>query len=216
MAVPKETTPENQRLNQPTIDPFANVINVPGRGGEPYARFAELFRTLQDKVIVSNPPDSVWDEGAGQIQAAIDLLEPWAAPERERPAGTRIDLPGRGNPMLIPFIWDEITNDHVRGRATFRPFHLGGNGAAHGGTLPLLFDEVLGRAANTGFPKVARTAYLKVNYRAIAPLDVELQVDATVDRVEGRKRWASARLYDDGTLVADAEGLFVELRPGQP
>ena len=63
---------------------------------------------------------------------------------------------------------------------------------------------------------MARTAYLKVNYRAIVPLDIELQVDATVDRVEGRKRWASARLYNDGTLVADAEGLFVELRPGQP
>jgi acyl-coenzyme A thioesterase PaaI-like protein len=150
------------------------------------------------------------------VASAVALLEPWAAAERQRPAGRRIDLPGRGNPMLVPFIWDEITPEHSRGRATFRPFHLGGNSAAHGGTLPLLFDEVLGRAANTGFPHVARTAYLTVNYRQIAPLDVELQVDATVDRVEGRKRWASARLFHQEALIADAEGLFVELRPGQP
>jgi predicted thioesterase len=63
---------------------------------------------------------------------------------------------------------------------------------------------------------VARTAYLKVNYRAITPIGRELLVDATVDRVEGRKRWASARLFDGETPIADAEGLFVELLPGQP
>jgi acyl-coenzyme A thioesterase PaaI-like protein len=205
-----------QRVNEPTIDPFANVVNVPGRGGEPFARFIDLFRTLQDSVIVSNPPDGVWDEVAVQVQAAIDLLEPWAVPERQRPAGSRIDLPGRGNPMLVPFLWDEVTPERTRGRATFRSFHLGGNGAAHGGTLPLLFDEVLGRAVNTGFDHVARTAYLKVNYRKITPLNVELRIDGTVDRVEGRKRWASARLFHDETLIADAEGLFIELRPGQP
>jgi acyl-coenzyme A thioesterase PaaI-like protein len=211
-----QTPAENQRLNDPTIDPFASFVNEPGRGGEPFARFVDLFRTLQDKVIVSSPPEALWDEAATQVQSVIDLLEPWAMPERQRPAGTRLDLPGRGNPMLVPFLWDEITDDHVRGRATFRQFHLGGNSAAHGGTIPLLFDEVLGRAANTGVPKVARTAYLKVNYRNIAPLDVELQVDGTIDRVEGRKRWASARLRDGDTLIADAEGLFVELLPGQP
>jgi acyl-coenzyme A thioesterase PaaI-like protein len=211
-----QTPSENQRLNEPAIDPFANVVNVPGRGGAPYARFAELFRTLQDKVIVSNPPEEVWDEAAAQVQVAIDLLEPWPAPERQRPAGSRLDLPGRGNPMLVPFLWDEVVKGHVSGRATFRQFHLGGNSAAHGGTLPLLFDEVLGRVANTGYEKIARTAYIKVNYRNITPLDVELQLDATIDRVEGRKRWGSARLFNREMLVADAEGLFVELLPGQP
>ena len=41
-------------------------------------------------------------------------------------------------------------------------------------------------------------------------------MDATVDRVGGRKRWASVRLFDGELTVADAEGLFVELLPGQP
>jgi acyl-coenzyme A thioesterase PaaI-like protein len=203
-------------MNDPTIDPFASLVNVPGRGGEPFARFVELFRTLQDRVVTANPPEGIWDEASVQVQATIDLLEPWGAPERQRPAGSRIDLPGRGDPMLVPFVWDEIVQGHVRGRATFRPFHLGGNGAAHGGCLPLLFDEVMGRVSNTGFPKVARTAYLKVNYRKIAPIGEELQMDATVDRTEGRKRWISARLFHGDALIADADGLFVELKPGQP
>ncbi len=203
-------------MAQPRIDPFANTVREPNLGGEPFGRFVALLRDLQDVVIVSNPSPEVWDEVAVHVQNAIDLLEPWPAPERQRPAGTRIDLPGRGNPMLVPFIWDEIIDGRVHGRATFRPFHLGGNGAAHGGTLPLLFDEVLGRVANTGYANVARTAYLKVNYRKITPIGVELQLVATVDKNEGRKRWASARLFNGETLVADAEGLFLELLPGQP
>jgi len=205
-----------RRMPQPKIDPFANSVPEPNLGGEPFGRFVELLRDLQDAVIVSNPSPEVWDAVAIEVQSAIDLLRPWPSPERQRPAGMRIDLPGRGNPMLVPFIWDEISDGHVRGRATFRPFHLGGNGAAHGGTLPLLFDEVLGRAANTGYTNVARTAYLKVNYRKITPIGVELHLEATVDKNEGRKRFASARLFNGEALVADAEGLFIELLPGQP
>jgi acyl-coenzyme A thioesterase PaaI-like protein len=200
----------------PFIDPFANVTVDTERGGAPYARFLELFRTLQDTVVGSNPPEARWEEVSADVKAAIDLLEPWAAPEWQRPAGMRVDLPGRGNPLLIPFVWDDESEGHARGRVVFRPFHLGGNGAAHGGTLPLLFDDVLGRLANSVGGSIGRTAYLKVNYRKITPIGVELQVEATVDRIEGRKRWVSARLLDQGTLIADAEGLFVELLPGQP
>jgi acyl-coenzyme A thioesterase PaaI-like protein len=111
---------------------------------------------------------------------------------------------------------DEQSEGLVKGRATFRNFHLGGNNAAHGGTVPLLFDEVLGRLSNSGFSKVARTAFLKVNYRGITPIGIDLNLDATMDRIEGRKRWASGRIFDGDALIADAEGLFVELKDGQP
>ena len=61
-----------------------------------------------------------------------------------------------------------------------------------------------------------RTAYLHINYRRIVPIDKELQVDAGVDRVEGRKIFVSGRLSDGDTLLTDAEALFVLLKPGQP
>ena len=81
--------------------------------------------------------------------------------------------------------------------------------------LSLIFDEMLGRLANTGRTR-SRTAYLHVNYRNITPIGPELRVEAPVDRVEGRKRFLTGAIYHDGTLTAAAEGLFVELRPGQP
>ena len=63
---------------------------------------------------------------------------------------------------------------------------------------------------------MARTAFLKVNFRKVTPLDVELFFEATSDRIEGRKRWGSARLLDAaGNVLADCEGLFLQLLPGQ-
>lgn len=76
--------------------------------------------------------------------------------------------------------------------------------------LPLTFDEVLGRLANSGERPTVRTGYITVNYRVITRIGVE-------HRIDGRKRWVTGRLLDPaGMVVSDAEGLFVELRPGQP
>jgi acyl-coenzyme A thioesterase PaaI-like protein len=104
----------------------------------------------------------------------------------------------------------------VVGRVAFGRFYLGGNGAAHGGAIPLVFDEVMGRLANTGGRPPSRTASLHVNYRSITPIERELQLTARFDREEGRKRFLSGELRDGGTLCADVAGIFVALRPGQP
>ncbi|OOK82235.1 hypothetical protein BZL30_0081 [Mycobacterium kansasii] len=61
-----------------------------------------------------------------------------------------------------------------------------------------------------------RTAYLTINYRNIVPIEKKLQVDAGVDRVDGRKIFVSGRLTDGDTLLTEADALFVRLKPGQP
>jgi hypothetical protein len=69
---------------------------------------------------------------------------------------------------------------------------------------------------NNGQPGVARTAFLKVNYRRITPIDVELHFEVSRDSVDGRKRWGSGRLYDAaGNLLSECEALFLQLLPGQ-
>jgi acyl-coenzyme A thioesterase PaaI-like protein len=214
--MPTPPTDPTGPTDEPALDLFANVVKDDERGGAAYATFLELFRTLQDSVVSSNPPEGVWDDLSAVVRGAVELLDPWWTPEWQRPAGLRTDLPGRGNPLLMPFIPGEESDTHITGAVTFRPFHLGGNGAAHGGTLPMLFDDVMGHLASVGGRTVARTAFLKVNYRKVTPIGVALQVDATVDRIEGRKRFLSGRLRDGEHLLADVEALFVELLPGQP
>jgi len=199
------------------IDPWRNHPLPENLGGPEYGRLLEAFRLLQDRFSGACPPDDEVGVIADEIEALAERFRPWQAPERQTAAGTRLDLPGRGSPLLLPFLVDQWTDNRVRGRVTFRRFHLGGHGAAHGGTLPLLFDEVLGRLANSGDRPIARTAYLTVNYRYITRVDVEHQLAADVHRIDGRKRWVTGVLTDPaGTTVADAEGLFVQLRPGQP
>jgi 3-oxoacyl-[acyl-carrier protein] reductase len=77
------------------------------------------------------------------------------------------------------------------------------------------FGELLGQLSNAGRPR-ARTAYLHVDYRKITPIGVPLQLHGAFVSEEGRKRVLAATAHADGGLVAEARGLFVELRPGQP
>jgi hypothetical protein len=55
-----------------------------------------------------------------------------------------------------------------------------------------------------------------VNYRNITPIETKLAIEARFDSEEGRKRVLTGTIRNGDTLCADAEGLFVALRPGQP
>ena len=174
------------------------------------------MRRAQDLVAGTNPTPDTLLAATEALDRLNALLAPFPATEDDAPAGSRPDLPGRGHPLLLPVVFDEVSGDSLRGRVTFGRFHLGRGGAAHGGTIPLLFDDVLGRVANPPGSGRARTARLTVRYHRITPIDVELGVEAALERAEGRKLWVKGRLLHEGAVISDAEGLFVTLRPGQP
>ena len=85
----------------------------------------------------------------------------------------------------------------------------------HGGALPLVFDDLMGRLANAGLAP-ARTAYLNVSYRNITPIEARLTIEARLESVQGRKRLLRGELRHGNIVCAEAESLFVALRPGQP
>jgi acyl-coenzyme A thioesterase PaaI-like protein len=187
------------------------------KGGPDYGRFVEAVRSLQDHARAVDAPDDVITKAAGLVEDITELLSPYWADEWTSPSGRRMDLPNRGNILQIPVFFQKTDEGRIGGTARFRRFHLGRNGAAHGGALAMLFDSLLGYTAAklTGNP-YQRTAFLHVNYRQIAPVEKELHVDARIERIEGRKIFVEGRVTDGATLLADAEALFVRLRPGQP
>jgi len=75
---------------------------------------------------------------------------------------------------------------------------------------------VLGQLANAGDRPPSRTAYLHTDYRSITPIGKDLSVRGWFVSEEGRKRVLRAELKDGDTLCAEAEGLFIALRPDQP
>ena len=187
------------------------------KGGPDYGRFVDAVRKLQDHARAVDAPDGVITEAADLLDKLSALLSPYDADEWESPSGRRMDLPMRGNVLTVPMSAGKADDGRIHDSARFARFHLGRNGAVHGGALGMLFDSVLGLTSSviTGGPR-QRTAYLKINYRHIVPVEKELQFDAGIDRVEGRKIFVSGRLSDGDTLLTEAEALFVRLKPGQP
>ncbi|HKI43624.1 MAG: PaaI family thioesterase [Mycobacterium sp.] len=186
-------------------------------GGPDYGRFIEAVRKMQDHARAVNAPDEVITEAADLLEKVSALLSPFDADEWRSPSGRRMDLPARGNILTIPMSARKTDDGRIQGWARFARFHLGRNGAVHGGCLGMLFDTVLGlTAAVLTESRRQRTAYLKIDYRQIVPIEKELQFDAGVDRVDGRKIFVSGRLTDGDTLLAEADALFVRLNPGQP
>jgi acyl-coenzyme A thioesterase PaaI-like protein len=187
------------------------------KGGPDYGRFVEAVRSLQDHARAVDAPDDVITRAACLIEEVTALLGPYWADEWTAPSGRRMDLPNRGNILQVPAELAKTADGHVRGTVRFRRFHLGRNGAAHGGSIAMLFDSLLGyTAAKLTRSPYQRTAFLHINYRQIVPVERELQVDAGIERVDGRKIFVEGRLTDNDVLLADGEALFVRLRPGQP
>ncbi len=116
-------------------------------------------------------------------------------------------LIGLANPLAPP-IRVAVQQDKVIGHANFGVAYEGPPGHVHGGFIAAAFDEVLGMAQSlTGNPGMTGT--LTIRYRKPTPLLTELVFEARVDRVEGRKIFTEGKLSADGTVTAEAQGLFI-------
>ncbi|WP_330231411.1 PaaI family thioesterase [Nocardia sp. NBC_00508] len=186
------------------------------RGGPHYGQFIEQIRGLMDRVRLASPSDDLAVEAIGLLKQLNDKLDDAIVDEWSTPNWTRFDLPARGNITLPPFVIDHVDEHGVDARVTFRTFHLGGNSAAHGGQIAIAFDDLLGMAAAVHAGAVTRTASLNVDYRSITPLNTELKVRTWAERLEGRKVYVRATLHEGERLCAEANGLFIVLKPGQP
>ena len=180
-----------------------------------FSAMIDALRTLQNQVTGSAPPAEAVEETTRQLAELARQLAKYPVDERDQIAGHLAETPGRGQALIPPVHLDEVAPGSVRGHVTFGRFYLGGNGAVHGGALPLVFDELMGQLANTG-RSPARTAYLHVNYRNVTPIETRLTIEARLESEAGRKRVVRGVLRHGDTVCADAESLFVALRAGQP
>jgi acyl-coenzyme A thioesterase PaaI-like protein len=191
------------------------TVRSPGGGAE-YGHMIAALRAFLDDVAAAAPDAATTVALTDDLHRWTDRLGQFAVPERRQIFARRLDLPGRGQTMSPSFIPIAGDREKVAGKVTFGRYFLGGGGAVHGGAIPLLFDEVLGRLASSGDRAPARTAYLHTDFRSITPVGVELAVRAWFVSEQGRKRTLRAQLTHGDTLCAEAEGLFIELRPDQP
>lgn len=98
--------------------------------------------------------------------------------------------------------------ERMRGRANFDAKHNGPPGMVHGGVIALAFDELLG-TTNVCLGLGGFTGTLSVRYEKPTWVDTEIQLEAWIDRVEGRKVFTVGTMSIDGTVTARAEGIFI-------
>ena len=114
-------------------DPWRNRVAIADRGGAGYAELIAATRAYLDALAAASVESDVATRLAEQVRRVTSALQESAVDEDAAPIGTRLDLPGRGHPLLLPFVADEWTESAVRGRVVFTRIYLGGNGASHGG-----------------------------------------------------------------------------------
>jgi acyl-coenzyme A thioesterase PaaI-like protein len=119
---------------------------------------------------------------------------------------------GRINALAPPLDLVHAVRDDgtpvIRATVTMGEAYEGPPHGVHGGFVAALFDEVLGATQSlTQRPGV--TGRLTVHYRHLTPLAEPLAFEAWIEREEGRRMVSKATCHAaDGTLCADADGLF--------
>jgi uncharacterized protein (TIGR00369 family) len=181
------------------------------------------LRDLADAAVRTEVPDEELAAAAAaarelttRLRARVRGLHEVAAVD-DPAAGERWYSPvhGPGSPVAPALVAGDTPDGRATGRVTVGKPHEGPPGLVHGGVVATLLDHVLARAVRAA-GRGGLTATLTVHYRRPVPLGVPLLLTAEAGEGSGRRTTATARLVaedDPGTTLAEAEGLFVALRP---
>jgi Thioesterase superfamily len=100
----------------------------------------------------------------------------------------------------------------MRGTVNFGYPYEGPPTCVHGGVIAEVFDEVLG-ATNIVAGNPGMTGTLTIKYRKPTPLLTDLRIEARCLGWSGRKIRTWGGMYNGDVLTAEAEGVFIAVRP---
>jgi acyl-coenzyme A thioesterase PaaI-like protein len=98
--------------------------------------------------------------------------------------------------------------ERVRGRFFVKQDHQGPPGYAHGGIVAAALDEAMALALHADGLD-ARTRRIELDLLAPAPVGAFVEVEAAVDRRDGRRIHTRAVAREGDTVVAEAVADFV-------
>lgn len=188
-------------------------------------RLAEAMRTIIEALAATAAPLETLTAAADALEAVavrfVDLEEEKIFDGFAEAANIGGDLfalferspfMGRANPLSPPIALRE-KDGTIEGRGTFGSAYEGPPGCVHGGYVAGAFDEILGATQSlAGNPGMTGT--LTVRYRSPTPLHAELHFIGELVKVEGRKIFTEGRVFAGERLCAEAEAVFISMKPG--
>jgi len=198
-------------------------------GDDPLNRLAAAMRRISGVAVALPLRDEELGAAAEQLAALADRLEAAAPAEKK----TRLQptteghpqdhfptspMIGFANPIAPPVdVW-AVTGEggqrEIRGKVTFGYQYEGPPTCVHGGVIAELFDELLG-LANIIVGQAGMTGTLTVRYNRPTPLLAPLELMSRFTGRDGRKIRTWGGIYYQGELTAEANGIFIEVLPGQ-
>jgi acyl-coenzyme A thioesterase PaaI-like protein len=211
---------------RPSIQPHWDPTKT--SGSEMWAekrRLADAMRLVIERLVPSNAP-------VDELRAAAEGLERYAEALKAHPRLLRVHghaesanagdvgaffdqspMIGLANPLAPPLTIGRTGDETAGATATFGSAYEGPPGHVHGGFVAAAFDEVLGYVQSlSGAPGMTGT--LTVRYLKPTPLHQELYFEARLAGVEGRKIFTEATVKAGDVVTAEAQGIFISVRPG--
>ena len=206
---------------EPLRSAWDTTKEEPGKW-EQKRRLADAMRLVIERLMPSDAPETELCRAADALEAYADQLD--AHPRLRFVHGfaesanagdvsaffDRSPMIGLANPLAPPITIAKTGERTAEASVTFGSAYEGPPGSVHGGFVAAAFDEVLGFVQSLS-GKPGMTGTLVVRYRRPTPLHTELRFTAEYVRSEGRKLFTESRVYANGVLCAEAEGIFVSI-----
>ena len=118
--------------------------------------------------------------------------------------------PANASGLRLEFLLAEDAS--VVCQATVSEAFEGHPGYLHGGVIATLLDESMSKAVRAK-GLTAMTRHIEVDYLRPVPSATPIRMEGRDTHHDGRKHWTVARILNArGTALAEAKGLFIEVR----
>ena len=186
-----------------------------------HRRLSDAVRRVTNATLLTDVDDDALDTAAAAVEAAAGELERAQRDGPVWPDGRAVRDPhrffpvspvvGYHNPLALP-VRVEIVDDLVVGHARFTWPYQGPPGCVHGAVVAGVFDELLSFANIINGP-AGMTGKLSIKYRHPTPLHEDLRFVCRRESISGRRLVATGECYAGDVVTAEAEGLFIIVRP---
>lgn len=176
---------------------------------------AAAVRRLVDAVVRTQVAPAAVEQAARTVDTVTALLSedlrtgPYSPDLSDPFTNPHSVVAGTSHPIAPPVLLT-AGPDGVHGTFLLGSAYEGPPGLVHGGVLSLVLDHVLGQAALAS-GHGGLTVGLELRYVAPTPLHTELETEAHVVSVDGRKVRIEGGISAGGTRTVEASGLFLAI-----
>jgi len=205
---------------------FTHRIAEPHEPNEEYQTrraLAASLREIQDRLVRLDAPQDMLEHWAAQMATVAEQVRDY--PRRGQSAifqrlyleqGSHRDvldafdheiMTGLSSSLAPPLsLW--LDGDVVRGRANLGLPWQGPPGRVHGGGVALILDILMAKTQDM-VEGIGMTGTLNIRYQAGTPLKTDIDMEARIQRLDGRKLFVEGLFFVGGEQVVRAEGVWI-------